>query len=183
MKVVLIIVGALVALVILVYVVGALLPRDHVAGSAIVVPQPADTVWRTVRDIGAMPTWWPDVTSSQRVSDAAGREVWEQKASGFTMRLIVTEDVPPRRLVMTIDAAADAPFGGKWTYEVTPGDGATRVSVTEAGYVTNPLFRFMAKFVFGYYATQDKYLRALAMKLGASAEPVHATNAAVGASN
>ena len=182
MKVVLIVVGILVALIAIVFIVGALLPRDHVAGSSIVVSQPADIVWRAVRDIGGVTAWWPDVSSSQRVADSAGREVWEQKASGFTMRLIVTEDAPPRRLVMTIDAGADAPFGGKWTYEITPTDGGTRVSVTEAGYVSNPLFRFMSRFVMGYYSTQDKYLRALARKFGSNAEPVHATLPPVAAS-
>lgn len=175
MKIVLIILGALVALVVIVFVVGALLPRDHVAGSSIVISQPADTVWRTVRDIGGVTAWWPDVSSSQRVDDSAGREVWEQKASGFTMRLIVTEDEPPRRLVMTIDATADAAFGGTWTYEIAPADGGTRVSVTEAGYVSNPLFRFMSRFVMGHYSTQDKYLRSLAQKFGSDAKPVHAT--------
>ena len=182
MRIVLITVGALIALVMIAFVVGMLLPRDHVAGSSIVVPQPADTVWRTVRDIGGVTAWWSDVSSSQRVADSAGREVWEQKASGFTMRLIVTEDVPPRRLVMTIDTTADAAFGGTWTYEITPADGGTRVSVTEAGYVSNPLFRFMSRFVMGYYSTQDKYLRALARKFGSAAEPVHATLPPVAAS-
>ena len=183
MNVLLIVVGALVALVFVVYVAGAMLPRDHVAGSSIVLRQPADSVWRTVRDIGGITAWWPDVSSSQRVADSAGREVWEQKASGFTMRLIVTEDMPPRRLVMTIDATADAAFGGKWTYELTPADGGTRVSVTEAGYVSNPLFRFMSRFVMGYYSTQDKYLRALARKFGSEAQPVHATLPPVAESN
>ena len=175
MKLVLMIVGALVALVLVVFIVGALLPRDHVARSSIVLRAPADSVWRVVRDIGGVTSWWPDVRSSQRAADSTGREIWAQKAGGFDMRFIVTADEPPQRLVMTIDATPDAPFGGKWTYEVTSADGGTRVSVTEAGFVNNPLFRFMSRFVMGYYSTQDKYLRALARKFGESAEPVHAT--------
>ena len=174
MKWVLVIVGGLVALVVIVLVVGALLPRDHVAGSSVVLRQPADSVWRAVRDVAGVTSWWPDVVSSQRVADSAGREIWEQKLkNGFAMRLIVTEDVPPRRLVMTIDASADAPFGGRWTYELSPADGGTRLAVTEAGYVNNPLFRVMSRFVFGYHATQDGYLKALGKKLGADVQPVH----------
>lgn len=174
MKWVLVVVGGLVALVVIVLVVGALLPRDHVAGSSVVLRQPADSVWRAVRDMAGVASWWPEVVSSQRVADSAGREIWEQKLkNGFSMRLIVTEDVPPRRLVMTIDARPDAPFGGTWTYELSPADGGTRLAVTEAGYVNNPLFRFMSRFVFGYYATQDGYLRALGKKLGADVQPVH----------
>lgn len=174
MKWVFIVVGGLLALVVVVLAVGALLPRDHVAGSSVVLRQPADTVWRTVRDMSGITSWWPEVLSSQRVADSAGREIWEQKLkNGFTMRLIVTEDVPPRRLVMTIDAPPDAPFGGTWSYEVSAVAGGTRLAVTEAGYVNNPLFRFMQKFVFGYYATQDGYLKALGRKLGEDVQPVH----------
>lgn len=179
MRIALIVVGVLVALVLVVLVVGSLLPRNHVAGSSIVLRQPPDTVWRTVRDIAGVPKWWLEVQTSQRAADSAGREIWEQKfRNGFSMRFIVAEDTPPRRLVMTIDAAADAPFGGTWTYDVTPAAGGTQLSVTESGYVNNALFRFMSKFVMGHYATQDKYLRALARRFGEAVEPVHGPNLA-----
>jgi hypothetical protein len=174
MKWVLIAGAGILALILIVLVVGMLLPRDHVAGSSVVLRQPPDAVWRAVRDLGAVPSWWAEVTSSQRTSDAAGREVWEQKMkNGFALRLIVMEDVPPRRLVTTIDAAADAPFGGTWTYEVSAADGSTRLAVTEAGYVNNPLFRFMSKFVFGHHATQDGLLKALGRKFGEDVSVVH----------
>jgi uncharacterized protein YndB with AHSA1/START domain len=174
MKWLLVIGGVLLALVIIVFAVGAMLPRDHVAGSSVVLHQPADTVWRVVRDMAGVTAWWSDVTSSQRVADSAGREVWEQKLkNGFSMRLIVTDDAPPRRLVTTIDAPPDAPFGGTWTYEVSAAEGGARVAVTEAGYVNNPLFRFMSRFVFGHHATQDGYLKALGKHFGETVQPMH----------
>jgi len=174
MKWALIIVGALIGVIVIVLVIGALLPRDHVAGSSIVLSQPRDTVWRAVRDLAGTPGWWMELVTSQRATDASGqgREVWEQKLkNGFTMRLIVTEDAPPSRLVTTIDAPPDAPFGGTWTYEVAPTDGGTRLTVTERGYINNPLFRFMSRFIFGYYATQEGYLKALGRKLGQDVQP------------
>ena len=175
MKWVLIAVAVLVGLVAVMFLVGALLPRDHVAGSSVVLRQPPDTVWRTVRDVGAVPSWWTEITSSLRQSDGSNQEIWEQKMkNGFAMRLVVTEDRPPTKLVMTIDAAADAPFGGKWTYEVSPAEGGTRLSVTEAGFVNSPLFRFMSKFIFGHHATQDGFLKAIGRKFGEDVTPVHA---------
>lgn len=174
MKWILVVGGVLVALVLVVVAVGALLPRDHVAGSAIVLRQPADSVWRVVRDLGGVTAWWPEVVSSQRVADSAGREIWEQKLkNGFAMRLIVTEDAPPRRLVTTIDAAADAPFGGTWTYELSVSAEGTRVAITEAGYVNNPLFRFMSRFIFGHHATLDGLLTALGARYGETVRPEH----------
>lgn len=81
------------------------------------------------------------------------------------MLLEVVEDDPPRRLVGRI-VDTGAPFGGSWTYQVTPVDGGSRVSVTEDGWVSNPIFRFMARFVFGYHSTLDSYLRALGRRFG-----------------
>lgn len=173
MKWILIIGVALVALVVVVLVIGALLPRDHVAASSVVLRQPRDTVWRAVRDFANTATWWREVQTSQRAADSAGRELWEQKLkNGFTMRLIITEDAPPRRLVTTIDAPANAPFGGTWTYDLTEADGGTRLTVTERGYINNPVFRFMSRFIFGYHATQEGYLRALGTKLGEDVQPI-----------
>jgi uncharacterized protein YndB with AHSA1/START domain len=184
MKWVVIVLGVLLAAVAIVFVVGSLLPRDHVAGSSIVVRQPRDSVWHAVRDLASLPSVWNELLTSQRTTDTAGREVWEQKMkNGFTMRLIVTEDRPPERLEMTIDAPPDAPFGGTWTYEVTPADGGTKLTVTERGYVNSPLFRFMSRFIFGHHATQDGYLKAMGKKLGEDVTPTHATIPTLATSN
>ena len=123
---------------------GLLLPREHVAASAVILRQPPESVWAAVRDLGGLPRWWPEVAVSERVADAAGREVWRQEMSGFAMTLIVTDTAAPRRLVTAIDAPPGAAFGGTWTYELTPAEGGTRVVVTERGWITNPLFRVMA---------------------------------------
>ena len=38
--------------------------------------------------------------------------------------------------------------------------------ITEDGYVNNPLFRFMARFFFGYASTLDSYMKSLGEKFG-----------------
>jgi uncharacterized protein YndB with AHSA1/START domain len=166
MKWLLVIVAVLVGLVVIMLVIGSLLPRDHVASSSLVLRQPRDTVWKVVRDFANTASWWGEVKSSQRTPDSAGRELWEQKLKHGTMRLIITEDVPPRRLVTTIDAPADAAFGGTWTYELSEAEGGTRLTLTERGYINNRLFRFMARFIFGYHATMEGYLEALGKRFG-----------------
>lgn len=174
MKWILIVGGVLVALVVLMLVVGVLLPREHVAASVIELRQPRDSVWRAVRDFGATPTWWTEVKTSVRSDDAQGRERWQQDLkNGFAMPLVITEEVPPARLVTTIDVPANAAFGGTWTYELTQTDGrqGTTLTVTERGYVNNPLFRFMARFIFGYHGTLNGYLQALGRRFGEEVEP------------
>jgi len=75
------------------------------------------------------------------------------------------EMTPPRKLVNRI-ADSSLPFGGTWTFEIQPvADGAT-LRITENGFVTNPVFRFVSRFVLGYTSEIEKYLRSLAKKFG-----------------
>lgn len=127
-----------------------------------------------VRDLGGVPAWWPEIKESVRLPDKDGHDVWRQKMSGWDVPLIVIESTAPRRLLTQIDTSAGGAFGGTWTYELTPDSGAgTKISVTEAGWIGNPIFRTLSRFVFGYYGSLDGYLRALGKRFGESVEPVH----------
>jgi hypothetical protein len=55
---------------------------------------------------------------------------------------------------------------------VSPTEGGSTVTVTEAGYVNNPLFRTMMK-VMGAHKTADGYLSALGKKFGETVKPEH----------
>lgn len=173
MKWVLIAIGGVLGLVILIALIGAFVPREHRATSSVSLHQPPDSVWRVVRDLGGITAWWPEIKESARQPDQDGHEVWRQKMSGFDVPLVVMESTPPRRLVTKIDARAGAAFGGTWTYELTGDSGGTRISVTEAGWIGNPIFRFLSRFVFGYYGSLDGYLKALGKRFGESVQPVH----------
>lgn len=168
------ILGTMVGLVAVIVAWGAMIPRDHAASSAIDLRAAPESVWVAVRDVGGVPAWWPELESSTRRADSAGREVWEQKMSGFEMALVVTEDEPPRRLVTVIDAPPDAVFGGSWTYEVIPQQSGTRVRVTEHGWIGNPVFRVATRFT-GFHGTLDQYLVALGRRFGETVVPEHVT--------
>ena len=173
MKWVLIVAGALAVLIALMALIGAFVSRDHRATSTISLRQSPDNVWEVVRDIGGAPAWFTAMEKSERLPDRDGHEVWRQKMSGFDVPILVLESSPPRKLVTQIDPTAGGAFGGTWTYELIPDSGGTRVSVTETGWIGNPVFRFMSRFLFGYYGSLDKYLRALAKRFGETAEPRH----------
>jgi hypothetical protein len=55
-------------------------------------------------------------------------------------------------------ADPDLPFGGTWTYTLTPAGTGTRLQITEEGAVHNVLFRFVSRFVIGHTASIDRYL-------------------------
>lgn len=164
MKWVLIVVGALVALVGLAALAGAALPREHRASRSIELRQPSDSVWRVIRDFQGLPAWWSEMKQVDRAADTAA-ERWHQRMGGFAMTIEVAEDRPPSHLVTRIVAAEDAPFGGRWVYELTGVAGGTRVTVTEEGWIANPLFRTMAR-LRGLDATIKSYLRALGRRFG-----------------
>ncbi len=172
MKWILIVIGVLAGIVALAWIVGSTLPRAHRAASRITLSQPPDSVWAVVRDPSALKGTWSDLTDARRVEDSAGREVWEEKVSGFEMRLIVEESTPPSRLVTRIDSPPDAVFGGRWVYELTPSGAGTTVTVTEEGWVGNPLFRLMSK-IGGQHRSIDGYLTALGKHFRQTVSPEH----------
>jgi len=173
MKWVLIVLGAVLGLVALMTLIGAFVPREHHATSTITLHQAPDSVWKVIRDFGGIPAWWPAIKESVRQPDKDGHEVWRQKMSGWDVPLIVIESTPGRRLVTEIDTSAGGAFGGTWTYELAPDSAGTKISVTEAGWIGNPIFRFLSRFVFGYYGSLDAYLKALAKRFREDAHPTH----------
>jgi uncharacterized protein YndB with AHSA1/START domain len=173
MKIALIVVVALVALIGIVLVIGSALPRQHSATSSITLRKSPEQVWAVIRDLGALQGTWKELKSARRLPDEAGREIWEQNAGGFPLRLVVEEATPPTRLVTRIDAPPDAAFGGTWTYQLESAGAETRVTLTEDGYVSNPMFRVLMYAMGGVHRTADGYLRALGAKLGEPVQPVH----------
>jgi hypothetical protein len=171
-RVTLTVLGVVLGLLVLTGVAGYLIPREHVAASAITLDASPDSAWRAVRDLGTVPRWWGDMKAVER-SAGATRETWTYTDRfDSPMSLEVIEDTPPRRLVLRI-VPEGGPFGGTWTYDVEPAGSGARVTVTENGWISNPFFRVMARWIMGYHGTLDSYLRALGAHFGWSGEPEH----------
>ena len=160
-----------VALVALVFLVGALLPAAHVASRSAGLSAPPERVWAVMTAVDDFPRWRPGVRAVEVLDAAGGARRWrehesaEKRDRGITYEVI--ESAPPHRLVTRI-ADAGLPFGGRWEYDLAPDGSGTRLTITERGEVYNPLFRFLSRFVFGHTATMEKYLAALERRLTAS---------------
>ena len=171
-RIILYVVGAVAALLAIMGSVGFMLPREHVAASSVTLDAPPDSVWRVVRDLGTVPSWWTDLKAAERV-ERAPRETWrylDRFNSPMPLEVVAER---PYRLLLRI-ATDGGPFGGTWIYEVEPINAGARVTVTEDGWIANPFFRVMARTVFGYHATLDSYLEALGRRFGADVVPTHA---------
>jgi len=158
------ILAGLVGLVGLAAIVGLLLPKGHRASRTVTLAATPERVFAIVTDFGRYPSWRSDV---RRVTvDGSGglrTLVREENTSGTIPYRVEVFDAPSR-LVMRI-ADPSLPFGGTWTYELSPSAGGTTLTLTEDGEVYNPLFRVMQKFFFSPYKTIDTFLANLARTL------------------
>jgi hypothetical protein len=170
MKLFFLIVAVVFALILAVLVIGALLPKSHLASRQIILHRSPDEVYQTVRDFSAAPSWRPDLERVEMIATADNhvrfREHGEQ--GGITYDLI--EDRPGEKIVTRI-ADLDLGYSGAWTYTFTKEVESTRVQITESGEVSNILFRFLSRFVFGHTGTMEKYLTALGKKFGEDVSP------------
>ena len=164
------IVGVLVVVVLLVYVVGLALPKSHVASVSARYNTPPDTIWSLLNDPAAFPQWRPGVARVEILPDENGQRGWREYGKQDAVSYRVVEADAPRRLVARI-ADENLPYGGTWTYELTPAGSGTRLTITERGEIYNPIFRFVARFVLGYTGTMMDVLRAVGAKHGETVTP------------
>lgn len=170
MKWLLLSLAVLFAAIVLVAVVGALLPRSHTATRAASYRQTPQTLYGAIRDVANAASWRSDVESITVLAPEHGEFRWREQSRHGAITYAIVADRPNENLVTRI-VDEHLPYGGTWTYTFTPtAEGAT-VRITENGEVKNPLFRFMARFVFGYTATMEGTLRALGAKFAEQTLP------------
>ena len=173
MKWLLIILGVVVALVVVVYLIGALMPVKHSASRAARFRQKPEAIFAAITDWRAFRSWRPELKDVRERQGAQGRLSWVEVSRDGEIPMEVIEADPPRRLVGRIaDDQRKLPFGGTWTYVIEPStDGAgCTLTITEDGEVYPPPFRFVSKYVFGHTATIEKYLKNLGRKFGEQVE-------------
>src|SRR5947209_16227719 len=114
------IVALLAALVIAIFIIGAMLPVSHVATGSVIINQPPEAVWRMISDHSNEPKWRKNLKAIQRLPDRNGHEVWEETDThGNKLAFETVEAIAPKRLVREIIADKKAPFGGRWEIELT----------------------------------------------------------------
>jgi hypothetical protein len=116
-----------------------------------------------VRDFGSAPTWRSGVKSVE-VQPQPNGKIYFRETGSDSVDYEVSEDIPERRLVTRILNTEG--YSGQWTYEFIPEGGGTRVKITEDGVVSNVIFRFMSRYVFGHTATLESYLSSLGKRFG-----------------
>jgi len=137
MKWIVTVVGGLVLLIAVIAAIGATLPRNHTASRTLRVRRPPQDAWTAI-------------TQAMSTSDVP---------------VDILESDPPRKLVSKVKET-EKMFGGTWTVAIAPVDGGSTLTITEDGWVGNPLFRFVSRFVMGHHATLDGMLTNVAKQFG-----------------
>ena len=152
-------IAVLVATFAVIWVVGSRMPREHQGrGTRRVAASPA-AVFAALTDVAALPEWRPDVKAVEVLPAILGQPSFRETNAHGTMTFVISESLPDRRVVTTI-VDEGQPFGGRWTFELEPESegAATRVTITEDGWVNPPIFRVLSRYVFGHTATIEAYL-------------------------
>lgn len=164
------VVGGLVLLVGIMALIGSRLPKSHVASRSIVLCKPPQEVYAVVRDFSSIPKWRSDVKQVEVEAPQGGPVYFREIGRHDTVNYELTEDIPGQRMTTRI-RDTDLGYSGQWTYFFAPEKGGTRLTIREDGEVSNVLFRFMSRFIFGHTATIDSYLTSLATHFREDAKP------------
>lgn len=124
-----------VGLVVVVAIVGSLLPRTHVAGRTLHTQRSAADVWPVIVEL----------------------------TEASSVPVDVVERIPPYRLVSRVKSTQKH-FGGTWTIMITPTPVGSTLTITEDGWVSNPIFRVISRLVIGHHATIDGMLKQVAKR-------------------
>jgi hypothetical protein len=149
---------------------GSRLPKTHVASRSILLHRSPHDVYAVARDFASAPTWRSDVKRIDVEQNSGGPLHFREEGKNGTINYELAEDVPAQRMVTRI-LDQDLGFSGKWTYMFAAENGGTRVTIREDGEVSNVLFRFMSRYVFGHTATIDSYLTSLGKRFGETVTP------------
>jgi len=164
------VIGGLILLVGIVALVGSRLPKSHVASRSILLRKSPQEVYAVVRDFGSAPQWRSDVKQVAVEAPPGGPVYFREVGKNDTVNYELVEDVPGQRMVTRI-RDTDLGYSGQWTYLFALENGGTRVTIREDGEVSNVIFRFMSRYVFGQTATIDSCLMSLAKRFGEEAAP------------
>ena len=147
--------------------IGSRLAQSHRASLTRTFPDAPDVIWSAITDVDAFPSWRSGVTRVERLPDRNGYPAWIEEGRSGKLTLAVERMERPHVLVGRI-ADPNLPFGGTWTYEIVADGNGSRLTITENGEIYNPLFRFMARFIFGYEGTIRGYMSSLEKRLAGS---------------
>jgi len=151
------ILGPIVGIILLIVVIGWSLPVDHHVSREASFHVPSESLFAVISSPADFPRWKTGVKRVELLPDELGHARFREVSSNGAILYEIDRAIPNTQWVTRI-ADKSLPFGGTWTYDLTPNRDGTTLRITEDGEVYNPVFRFVSRYVMGQTATMDQYL-------------------------
>jgi uncharacterized protein YndB with AHSA1/START domain len=162
MKILTWLVGIVIALVVIGYGIGMLIPANQTRTRTITLQQPPEKVFAVLTEVERMPEWNTGLEKVERIPPIEGQEASRHTYKGnLQMTIITTESRPPTHLVRKM-GDENGPFVGTWSYRITEAKSGSDVALTEDSQVRNPFTRLMMKLMGGPTEYIDDHLTGLA---------------------
>lgn len=130
-----------------------------VAGTMPVAPA---ELHRTLSDPDKQGDWRPGVTQVQHADPIEGDPVVVITRGSTELALRRNESLAPSKVVWTVVPSKKHVFQGEWVYALAPdGEGGTRITVTETGFIDDPFSRAVTEILIGYEGFSQGTLSAL----------------------
>jgi hypothetical protein len=141
-------VAAVVLAAVVVLIMGALQPRNHTVSVTAVINAPQTVVWQRITDLQSQTSWRSGLSAVEMLPAQDGHPCWQETSSFGKMPLCeVLVNAPATRIVRIADP--NLPYGGLWTYELTPVDAnSTSLRITENGFTGPWFYRFVGHYIF-----------------------------------
>ena len=166
----LVLIGFLAIAVAAILLIASRLPEQHSASRSIRLKQKPADVYALVTDFPSASSWRTDIKSIEMLPNADGHARFRENGSHGAVTYEVVENIPERKVVTRI-VDQDLGYSGSWTYAFESVPEGTRLRITEDGVVSNLLFRFMSRYVFGYTGSIEGYLKSVAKRFGEDVLP------------
>jgi len=136
--------AAALAIVLLVFGLGYLLPAQPQDSGTIVLKQPPEAVFTVLSDVQEMPAWDRKVRKIELLPPVDGKPAAKLTLDdGVTMTMVTAESLAPTHLLR--EFRSDGRLAGSWTYEITPTGDGSEVVLTEKSAGKRPRGRFLSR--------------------------------------
>lgn len=169
-RILLYVVLAFLVIVLLCVLIGLMLPKKHKAVVEGHYRARPTELHAAISDVDLGPSWRTGVKQVQVLSRPEEPLRWREVTDWGTLTMVQDVNEPNRIVARILDEGQG--WGGTWTYEISPDGTGTIVRITEDGVVTNPLYRFMSRYVMGYYKGLETYIADLGRRFGETVEPM-----------
>ncbi|MFM9841068.1 MAG: hypothetical protein ACKVOQ_22560 [Cyclobacteriaceae bacterium] len=164
MKWIFISLGILIVLIAIVYLIGLLMNVKHEATIQCEFKKIGmDEILLVITDYKEYTSWRSGI--KELTIDSVNH--WTEKNSHGDKVSYRLEMGDEKGKLITRILNKDLAYGGFWEFTITSIDDGCSIKIVENGEVYNPLFRFMAKYIFGHETTLKNYVNDLEIKLKA----------------